>query len=118
MSVNGEETTVSAREYTRESLGDGEEEEEEKEEKRTRGRERGRAMDKWPSRQTRDRSERARPVTCQSANSCWARRESERTRCRPRNGRVPDEEREGKREKKSYEPRGRGRTRSMCVQSA
>lgn len=40
MSVNGEETTVSAREYTRESLGDGEEEVEEKEEKRTRGRER------------------------------------------------------------------------------
>lgn len=39
MSVDDEETTVSAREYTRESLGSGEEEEEEKE-RTTMGRER------------------------------------------------------------------------------
>jgi len=36
--VDGEETTVNAREYTRESLGDGEKEEEKKKERGTRGR--------------------------------------------------------------------------------
>lgn len=39
--MDGEETTMSAREYTRESLGNAEEEEEEaKEKRRTMGRER------------------------------------------------------------------------------
>jgi len=54
---------VSAREYTRESLDDGEEEDEEKEEKRMMGRERERERerntDKWPSKQTRDRAAEA-----------------------------------------------------------
>lgn len=40
MSVDGEETTMSAREYTRESLGNAEEEEEAKEKRKTMGRER------------------------------------------------------------------------------
>lgn len=90
MSLSGKETRRRNAASTRESLGDGE-----KEARRTRGRER--AADKWPSRQTRNRSERARPVTCQSANSCWARRESERTCCRARGRERNDEANEGKR---------------------
>lgn len=135
VSLGGVENATSAREYTRESFGDEERKQRQwkkrrrnRRRRRNKERRRERAADKWPSRQTRDRSERARPVTCQSANSCWSRRPSERTRCRARqNGRREGPEgrvgerrtREGERGKKSYESRGRGRARSEYrVQSA
>lgn len=119
MSVDGEETMVSAREYTRESLGDGEEEGGGKEgEKNEVQREKEPRINGRVGKRGTERPKRAGKASDMSKREqlLGSPRESERTRCRARGaGECPARKREGKREKKSYDPRGRGRTRSMCV---